>query len=89
MNMSELENICDLIRKTMAKLLSAQVYEKLAHAPKFCHQTHKTDIQKSVLTQEINEFRQEHLKKPKIVENPFSDDEDLTMHAIQLLIKMR
>ena len=79
MNMGELEKMSEMIRQTMARLPSAAA-PLTQSAPSFGHQTHKTDLQKQILSQEIKEFREEHLTKSKPVDNPFSDDEDLTRH---------
>ena len=79
MNMGELEKMSEMIRQTMARLPSAAA-PLTQSAPSFGHQTHKTDLQKQILSQEIKEFREEHLTKSKPVDNPFSYDEDLTRH---------
>jgi hypothetical protein len=41
------------------------------------HTTYKTDLQKATMTQQIKDFREEHLKKKKVVDNPFASQDAL------------
>lgn len=46
------------------------------------HTTYKTDLQKATMTQQIKDFREEHLKKKKVVDNPFASQDALGQMVI-------
>lgn len=46
------------------------------------HTTYKTDMQKATMTQQIKDFREEHLKKKRVVDNPFASQDALGQMVI-------